>query len=453
MDPRTPVLVGVGTAHQRCQDPLEAVDALELMRHAALEAAPRGLLERVELVLVPRGTWRYADPGRALCPSARTVVAQLGVLQQTLITRACAEIASAAVGVALVAGGEAHHRRLRSKITGVALPPDVPGSAPDEVMEPKEDIVAPLETERGLVMPVQQYAVLETALRAAEGTSPAEHAQELDRLWSAFSAVAADPVPGKRDMLSFPYRKWHCSQWNVDQAAALLFCSAGLASSLGIPRDEWVFPLAAAEANVMLPVTARPSLHRSPGFSAVGTALAELSGISAPEVDHLDLYSCFPSAVRIQARELGLTGRDDLTVTGGMPFAGGPLNNYVLQSTAEMARVLREDPEGSGLVTSVSGMLTKQGAGLWSCLPPSSGFRSEDVPVETEAVPIAAGYEGPAVIEGYTVTYERDIPTRALAVVSAPGLRTIATSTEALDSMIEQEWVGRSVIVHDGRFA
>ncbi|GAA3826979.1 acetyl-CoA acetyltransferase [Sphaerisporangium flaviroseum] len=446
------MLVGVGTARQRCEDPVEAVDALELMRRAALGAGPPALLERAGLVLVPRGTWKYADPGRALCPSARTVVAQLGVLQQTLMTRACAEIASGAVDVALVAGGEDRHRWLRAKITGASLPETVPGLPPDEVMEPKEDILSPLESERGLILPVRQYAVLETALRAAEGVSPAEHARELDRLWSAFHSVATDPVAGRKDMLSFPYRKWHCSQWNVDQAAALIFCSAGFARSLGIPRDQWVFPLAAAESNVMIPMTARPSLHRSPGFAAVGAALADLTGISAPDVDHLDLYSCFPSAVRIQARELGVTGRDDLTVTGGMPFAGGPLNNYALQATAEMARVLLEDPESTGLVTSVSGMLTKQAAGLWSCRPHESGFRWEDVTPGTEAVPLVAGYTGQGVVDGYTVTYENATPAQAIAVVSAPGVRTVATSREPLTSMIEEEWVGRPVEVRDGHF-
>ncbi|WP_214412207.1 hypothetical protein [Sphaerisporangium fuscum] len=452
MDPRTPVLVGAGTAGQRCDDPLEALDVLGLMRRAALAAAPRGLLERVELVLVPQGTWRYADPGRALCPAARTVVARIGVLQQTLITRACAGIASGAVDVALVAGGEGRHRRLRAKIAGTALPEEEAGPAPDEVMEPARDIVAPLETERGLVLPVQQYAVMETALRAAEGLSPAEHERELDRLWSGFERLAAHPVSGRPDMLSYPYRKWHCSQWNVDQAAALLLCSADAAASLGIPRHDWVFPLAAAESNVMVPVTARPSLHRSPGFAAVGTALARLSGVAPADAGHLDLYSCFPSAVRIQARELGLTGRDDLTVTGGMPFAGGPLNNYVLQATAEMARVLREDPGATGLVTSVSGMLTKQGAALWSTGPPAAGFRCEDVPADPAALPLDPGHTGEAVVEGYTVTYQGERPSRAFAVLSTPTARTLATSTESLDSMTEEEWTGRRVTVRDGRF-
>lgn len=453
MDPRTPVLVGVGTAAQRRNDPLEADDALELMRRAAVAAGPRGLLDRVELVLVPKGTWRFADPGRVICPPARTVVAQLGVLQQTLITRACAEIASGAVQAALVVGGEDRHRRQRAKIDGVTLPRTPEGPGPDEVTEPKEDLVAPLEMERGLAWPVRQYAVLETALRAAEGMSPAEHAEELDRLWSAFAAVAADPVPGSRDMLSYPYRKWHCSQWNVDQAAALLLCSAGLASSLGVPKDEWVFPLAAAESNVMVPVTARPELHRSPGFAAVGSALAELSGVSAADAGHLDLYSCFPLAVRVQVRELGLTGRDDLTVTGGMPFAGGPLNNYALQSTAEMARVLRADPGSTGLVTCVSGMLTKQGAGLWSTRPPERGFRWQDVPARTTALPIVPDHEGPATVTGYTVAYEGGAPAQAIAVLSVPGARTVATSTEAMDSMLRDEWVGRQVTVRGGHFS
>ena len=39
----------------------------------------------------------------------------------------------------------------------------------------------------------------------------------------------------------------------------------------------------------------------------------------------------------------------DLTVTGGMTFAGGPWNNYVTHGVATMVGVLREDPGDLGL--------------------------------------------------------------------------------------------------------
>ena len=116
----------------------------------------------------------------------------------------------------------------------------------------------------------------------------------------------------------------------------------------------------------MIMLSERAEPHRSPAIAAGGRALTELTGVAAADVEHLDLYSCFPSAVRVQAAELGLSADRPWTVTGGMSFGGGPLNNYVLQSHARMMHVLREDPGSTGLVTSVSGMITKHGMGLWS---------------------------------------------------------------------------------------
>ena len=67
----------------------------------------------------------------------------------------------------------------------------------------------------------------------------------------------------------------------------------------------------------------------------------ELSGVGVDDVDIVDLYSCFPSAVQVAARELGLSTDDSsrsLTITGGLTFAGGPWNNYVMHSIATRYR-------------------------------------------------------------------------------------------------------------------
>ena len=34
----------------------------------------------------------------------------------------------------------------------------------------------------------------------------------------------------------------------------------------------------------------------------------------------------------------------DVSVTGGMTFGGGPLNNFVFQATVKMAQLLRREP-------------------------------------------------------------------------------------------------------------
>ncbi len=175
-DARTPVLVGAGVAQQRLDDPAAALEAIALMALAAERAgadsgAPR-LLGATGAVFVPRGTWAYPDPGRLLAErfaaSARSVVADVGVLQQTLVTRACLAIAAGDLDVALVCGGEAKYRDLRSRITGTPVPdtgqPD--GTAPDDALVPASEILPQAEIAAGLISAPLQYSVLETALRA-----------------------------------------------------------------------------------------------------------------------------------------------------------------------------------------------------------------------------------------------------------------------------------------------
>ena len=53
------------------------------------------------------------------------------------------------------------------------------------------------------------------------------------------------------------------------------------------------------------------------------------------------------------------------SITGGMSFAGGPLNSYVLNSTVQMIRKIRCEENKYGIVTGISGMMTKQSFAVW----------------------------------------------------------------------------------------
>ena len=483
LDPRTPVLVGAGAVLQREDDPAAAREPCDLMadalERAAADAGSARLLAEADLIAVPKGLWHYGDPARLVAARvgavrARTLLAEIGILQQTLVNRACADIAAGKADVVVVAGGEARYRRQRARRLGVRAD-ETPqaGVVPDVVLRPDGDLWAPLEAERGLVMPVNAYAVMENALRHADGRSLDAHRDEIAALWAGFSRVAAtnpyawrrEPVPAAaiRDpsaanpMLAFPYTKLHNSQWNVDQAAALIVCSVAKARALGLPSDGWVFPLAGTESNLILPVAMRAEMQRSPATALAGARALALAGLGIDAVGHVDLYSCFPVAVRIQARELGLGGDRPLTVTGGMTFAGGPLNNYVLQALVRMAGILREDRAATGMVTAVSGMLTKQGVGLWSATPPRAGFRCEDVTAAataaTTARPLVAEHDGPATVASYTVLYMDGSPIRGIAVCDLPdGARTIATTEDPGEAaaMAAEEQCGRAVRIGAG---
>src|SRR5439155_27112090 len=154
------------------------------------------------------------------------------------------------------------------------------------------------------------------------------------------AAEIREATPDNR-MVGFPYTKAMNSNWDLDQAAALVICSAGAAEACGVPRDRTVFLHAGTDAHDTPLVSNRDNLWSSPAIAAAGRKLFELAGAGVDDLAHADLYSCFPSAVQISANALGLSQGRPLTVTGGLTFAGGPLNNYVTHSIATMTGLLR----------------------------------------------------------------------------------------------------------------
>jgi acetyl-CoA C-acetyltransferase len=476
LDPRTPILVGVGTVTQRDADPTRAKEPLALMaqvlERAADDAGDRALLARADSIRAPRGFWEYPDPCRLLAErfgavNARTEIAELGILQTTLLGRAAADIAAGRSEIALVVAAEARFRAQRAHRLGVDVPlTHQAPTTPDSVVRPHMLVLSDPEIQAGLAQPAAQYAMLDNARRAADGMTLAEHRRDIATLWAGFSAVAArspeawspEPVSAatiadaaENPFVAFPYGRLHCSQWNVDQAAGFVLCSLATAHTLDIPRDRWVFPLAVTDSNHMVPLTARRDLHRCSGFARAAEQAFARAARAIADVTYFDLYSCFPAAVRVQQREIGIGDERPLTVTGGMTFGGGPLNHYMFQGLASMARVLRADPGSTGLVTAVSGMVTKQGVSLWST-EPGPGFAHDDVSEatarDTPAVPVERATASPATIATYTVLVDRSGPPRTVFLCDLPsGARTLAASSdEAIaECATSEELCGRTV--------
>lgn len=497
---RIPVLVGVAAANQRIEEAGQGQEPIQLMiaatRAAAADAQPASeddLLASIDDIAVPNGIWSYTNPAGLIATAvgaadAYTVFAEVGILQHTLLSRACSLIASGDASVTLVAGGEAKYRALRAQIAGIELAetdasdmpgapdldrPDSDGSepdAPDLFLQPHAELWSAVESAAGLGMPVGYYAIMDSALRYQQGQTVSEHRDQLADMYADFSQVAAanpdawvrEPVAAayirdaspKNKMLAFPYTKLHNSQWNVDQSAALLFCSVAKARELGIEESRWVYPLAAAESNHMNVVAERKDLHRSQGFEVAGQRAFEAAGRTPEEVQHMELYSCFPAAVRVQMAELGVDANRPLSVTGGMTFGGGPLNNFVFQATVKLAQILREHPGDTGMVTCISSFITKQGVALWSTSPNQSGFQALDVTDEVKAATpvceLVAAYDGEAEVAGFTVLYQGDAPWRGVAVCDLPnGARSVAYTEDAalINQMESSEFCGQSVTI------
>jgi acetyl-CoA C-acetyltransferase len=481
----TPVLVGIAAVQQKIEDYQQALEPVALMeqalRNAAADAGCNKLLGMANEILVPKSMWGYSDPGRLLANalgahSATTVLAEFGILQQSLLTRACQRITAGAAQVVLVTGGEARYRLMCAGKAGEEAPETSQlGIEPDVTLRPEDEMWSAVESDAGLGMPVGYYAILDSALRYKQCLSLAQHRDQMASMYARLSELAADnPDAWSQEavsaaqirehsatnrMLAFPYTKLHNSQWNVDQAAGLILCAAGVAEELGIERSRWVFPRAFTESNFMSVVASRKDLGASPGFRIAGQAAMELAGIKYADIRLCELYSCFPYAIRVQLEEFGWDPLHNVSVTGGMTFAGGPLNNFVFQATVRMARLLRQNPREIGLVTAVSGLLTKQACALWSATPGADGWSCADVTAQvrraSELCEVVANHSGEAKVAGFTVLYQGLDPWRAVAVFDLPnGCRTVAFSEDArlMARMLTEECCGATFQLADGQF-
>jgi acetyl-CoA C-acetyltransferase len=479
LDPRLPVIVGVGQLSHRVDQgavPLEPVDLMaEALQRAERDAGATGLLAAADSVrVINQLSWRYADPGALVGerigaePRETVYTVMGGNYVQTLVNRTALDIQGGSNDVVLLTGGEAWRSRTTAKQRGDELEwtTQAEGTSPTTVMGDDNQMVHPHEIARGVFLPVQLYPLFDVALRAADGQSVDEHRSAIAELWSRFSAVAetnpyawiqhrysaeeiANPSPDNR-MVGFPYTKLMNSNNMVEQSAALVMCSVGRAEELGIARERWVFPHAGADAHDHWFVSNRADLRSSPAMRVAGRAALDLAGVGVDDLAHVDLYSCFPSAVRLAARELGLPLDRPLTVTGGMSFAGGPWNNYVMHAIATMVGVLRDDPGAHGLCTANGGYVTKHAFCVYSTDPPRRGFRHAQPQEEVDLLPqrqLAEDHDGEVEIESYTVMHDRSgEPERALLACLTPDGRRAwggCSDGQTMRAMTQEELVGR----------
>jgi acetyl-CoA C-acetyltransferase len=491
LHPRTPVLIGQGQAFDRDTQPTTAKHPVALMIDAvnsAFQDASIRTPSYVDSVRVVRLlSWKYSNAAHALAVGCGMSAQQYattphgGNMPQTLVNLSARQIADGELDMVVLAGGEcARTRSVVKDATSLPWPdPSGTGSVSADSGGPVPaaahivDDLALLNDEEqrlGIVLPVQYYPMFESAIRAAARRSIADHDRRIAELWSRFSAVAsrnpfawsrtamtADEVlavsPDNR-MIGLPYRKVMNSNNQVNLAAALVMCSVEKAESLGVPRDRWVFPWSGTDCHEHQYVSNRWSFADTPAVRLGGERALQLAGLGIDDVSLVDLYSCFPSAVQLGAQSLGLELTRQLTLTGGLSFAGGPWNNYVMHAIATAMMRLREQPGERALVWANGGYATKHAFGTYAATPPPGGFRHESPQSEVDASPkreLALGDDarGAATIEAYTVMYDRSgAPERLIAATLLDdGRRAWVNSADVglATEFAHEEHVGRRV--------
>ncbi|CAM3201769.1 crotonase/enoyl-CoA hydratase family protein [Nocardioides dubius] len=446
----TPVIVGVGQVVQHEPDVThEPADlAAEALRRAQVDAGVPGLLAAADgIYAVASTSWSYRDLGAAVASALRITPKETvqsarfgGDSGQLLINAAGQAIADGTASVVLVCGAETGNSLAAAQRRGDTPPwsEQGPEVAPSRVLGSEKEANNEAESLAGLMAPIYVYGLLETALRHKLGRSKAEHQQAITGLWSRLSRVAATNryawrpeevaaeelarTDADNRMISSPYPKLLCANLQVDQASGVIVTDVGTAEALGVPQEKWVFLHAGAAAHDEWFVSERGDLAASPAIHAIGQAALEHAGVRIDDVAHVDLYSCFPVAVQVAAAELGLPLDDParpLSLTGGLTFGGGPGNNYGGHAVATLVARLRESPGEFGLSTSLGWYLTKHAIGVYSTTPPERPYRAlTPVPEPVPARRALADVAGPAVVESYTVQYDREGAPEA-AIVSA----------------------------------
>ncbi|MFZ4111929.1 MAG: acetyl-CoA acetyltransferase [Ilumatobacteraceae bacterium] len=479
IDPRTPVLIGTGQVVQRAEGLDDARDPVAMMVEAITLAASDAGLSSVPnpdaIRVVSLLSWKYGNPAHfiaedlGLTPRELGLSAMGGNTPQTLVNAASRQILAGDLDLVILTGGET--TRTRARYNKAGLTPDWRTTDIAPVLV-SEDLTMnmPEELARKIMMPIQIYPLFETALRAQSGRSVADHQVHISELYARFSAVAAtNPYAWSKKqytaeeirtasdtnrMIGFPYPKLMNSNNDVDMSAALILCSAEKATALGVPRDRWIFPQSGSDAHEHAFISHRNHFYDTPAIELAGRRVLELAGLSINEIDLIDLYSCFPSAVQLGAKSLGLDINAQLTRTGGLQFGGGPWNNYVMHAIATVANELRSGVGATGLVWANGGYTTKHAFGVYATTPPKNGFAYDYPQDQIDALPrrslaSPADAAGEMTIEGYSVMHDREgNPERSIAsCILADGRRAWADTTDVGigRDMCINEWVGRTV--------
>jgi acetyl-CoA C-acetyltransferase len=393
-------------------DTLAAIRAFEMSRpdrkppFGAANNVPRAIAGRVG-----------ANPARAILTTTG------GQTNQQLVGEFASAIAAGASQCAVIVGSEAISTVLA--LTAKGEIPDwseqIEGDFEDQGFG-VEELMEPALFAHGASGAIPLYALAENARRHRLGMGLEEYRLEIGKLFAPFTRVAAaNPhsaapvertaeelatITDRNRIVAEPYPRMTVARDQVNQAAAIIVASAGLARALGVPEDKWVH-IHAVTAATELKLSQRPDLSANPAsLASVDAALAR-AGKAIGDMAYIDFYSCFAIPVFNQCDHFGLSVDDPrgLTLTGGLPFFGGAGNNYSAHAIAEAVQRVRADRGSFALVGANGGWMSKYATGIYSTEPAdwSANDRFAVLPKATDKVPLAKEPATAVVVETYTI--------------------------------------------------
>lgn len=390
-----------------------------------------------------------------------------GQSPQSLVNEFAAAIHAGERESVLIAGSEAIGASKAARRAGLTLDW---ADGDDRAFEDRglgEMLLSRHEIKHGLVSPPFFYALFENAIAAREGRTRSQQRAAMSQLFERFSKVAAaNPyaqfpqartadwlaAPGKENYeLADPFLKWHVAQDAANQGAAVILMSESRADAIGIPADKRVYLHGGGEAGD-IHISERERMDGSWAMQVAVDRALEAAGTSQADMAVFDIYSCFPCAVTSACEALGIDPLNEtraLTLTGGLPFFGGPGNNYSLHGIAEMLAALRARPGEFGLVLANGGWMTKEAVGVYSTRRPESFAPALPAAKPDRSVVIAEAPER-GQIESFTVVHGRAGPEQGILTCRTPSGERFCAKADGLllDRLRDEESpVGLDVLV------
>jgi acetyl-CoA C-acetyltransferase len=463
----------IGAAQHTVRD-AAAPEPLVSWEQRAREAAvgvEHVLPELDSLQVVYCQTWPYDDPAGRLAAALGASPRQLhysgigGTTPQELVNQTAAAMQRGELELALICSAEALATTRAAKKRGERLPWSHRKSSPFPWEPPHGSELA-----HDVLQAWETFPLWDTARRAKRGAALADDAAEAAELMAAMSVVAAGnphawrpkaldaatvgtATPENR-YVGWPYTKHEVAVMDVDMSAALLLATSAKADALGIGEDRRLYLNGWAYAEDPASIAERADMSRSMAMSVAGRHALARAGVGLDEVDAFDLYSCFPSSLRLGCDALGLAVDDPrgLTVTGGLPYAGGPASGYMTHAVASAFEALGGQSQRT-MVTGVGMHMAKHVAAVWSSTPGGSAA-GDSIQAEVDAGqprrPLLVTYSGPATVCAYTVAHGRDgVPEQGLLVLDTDqgGALARVYRADLLADAEARELVGQLVTV------
>jgi acetyl-CoA C-acetyltransferase len=504
IDPNTPVLIGAGQftyrgAPSQCPPPIElcAIAARTALYNVDLNESLLADLDGLAVVgfTIDAGgntsklpISRAKNPPKALAkalgatPSWLTYTHAGGNTPQALVNEAAERIANGDNKLVLLVGAEFLGSLMKQVHAGefeALKAHHIDDEEMPAMFGDGRPGCTPHEAAHGLEFPANVYPMFENAYRAHLGRDIEAHQATLGDWFAPFSRVAADNpyawfrtahsaqdlinvTPNNR-MIGFPYPKYLNAIIQVDQSAGVIMASYAHAKSLGVADEKMVFLHGCADTVEKWNLLERRDYHSSPAMRIGIEEAFNMAGKTSANMDFFDIYSCFPIAVQMAAGPLGLTANDPcgLTLTGGLPYFGGPGNNYTMHAIVEAFHRCVREPETFGFINANGWFLTKHAFGIYSTTPtrgpwkrrPKAQYQVQIDALESPA--ITETPSGKATIEAYTIVHAREGMRMGIVIGrDSNGARFVANTPKGDVAMMEdlqsREGVGRTGSVsHD----